>query len=227
MIMKSKWITLTFPAMMALAAIWMASCGGREQQSVEAASAADTLWLFNGKDLTGWTFFHREDVDTDAVWTVSEGVLFCAGEPFGYAKTDRRFEDYSLHVEWRWPGEPTNSGVFVHLQEEDAIWPVCFEAQMMHGRAGDLIAMGDADFDERTDKSRRVVQRLTEESQEKPAGEWNTYEIISSGDTMEVYVNGVLQNRASGMNYTSGRIGLQSEGGPIEFRNIYLLYGKH
>ena len=221
--MKRKFKTAAGIALLVFAASWIISCGGPGPQTAETVQGSDTLWLFNGKDLAGWEFFHREEVDPATVWSASEGILHCKGEPFGYAKTDRQYDDYELHVEWRWPGEPTNSGVFVHLQEEDAIWPVCFEAQMMHGRAGDLIAMGDGDFSERIDKSRRVVQRLTEESREKPAGEWNTYRIIAQGDSMEVYVNGALQNRATGLNYTSGRIGLQSEGGPIEFRNVYLL----
>jgi hypothetical protein len=199
------------------------SCGGPTGQGARESAAADTLWLFNGRDLTGWEFFHREEADPGTVWSVDQGVLCCAGMPFGYARSAEVHADYVLNLEWRWPSEPTNSGVFIHLQEEDAIWPVCYEAQMMHGRAGDLIAMGDSDFLERTDKSRRIVPRLHEESSENPPGEWNTYRIIARGDSLLVYVNGVLENRASGLNYRSGSIGLQSEGGPIEFRNIYLV----
>ena len=56
---------------------------------------------------------------------------------------------------------------------------------------------------------------------EKPAGEWNEAEVICKGDRITVYVNGVLQNECSGVN-TRGYIALQSEGGPLEFRNIYL-----
>ncbi|HEC42482.1 MAG TPA: hypothetical protein ENI20_06605 [Bacteroides sp.] len=36
-------------------------------------------------------------------------------------------------------------------------------------------------------------------------------------------VNGVRQNKAIEATLTSGRIALQSEGGPIEFRNIHLV----
>jgi hypothetical protein len=32
----------------------------------------------------------------------------------------------------------------------------------------------------------------------------------------------VLQNKGTGINPTEGNIALQSEGGPIQFRNIYL-----
>ena len=61
-----------------------------------------------------------------------------------------------------------------------------------------------------------------EQSSEKPPGQWNTYEISCKADTIRCYVNGVLQNEGTGATDTAGWICLQSEGGPIEFRNIYI-----
>jgi hypothetical protein len=60
-------------------------------------------------------------------------------------------------------------------------------------------------------------------SSEKPAGEWNLYDIRVQNDSVSIYVNGVLQNIASGMNLTKGYIALQSEGGPVLFRNVRLI----
>ena len=57
---------------------------------------------------------------------------------------------------------------------------------------------------------------------EKPAGEWNKYEIVVKGETMRLKVNGKLVNKATGLEVVSGPIGLQSEGGEIHFRNIKL-----
>ncbi|MFR6633865.1 MAG: family 16 glycoside hydrolase [Alistipes onderdonkii] len=45
--------------------------------------------------------------------------------------------------------------------------------------------------------------------------------MVCQGDRMAVYINGVLQNECSGTNRT-GYIALQSEGGTLEFRNVYL-----
>ena len=61
------------------------------------------------------------------------------------------------------------------------------------------------------------------DSSENPTGEWNVYEITCQGDNIELIVNGVLQNTGSNANPSSGQIALQSEGGPIEFRNIYIV----
>ncbi len=60
------------------------------------------------------------------------------------------------------------------------------------------------------------------DSSEKPAGEWNTMEVICKSDTIEVIVNGVLQNKGTGVSMSKGHICLQSEGKDIEFRNVFL-----
>jgi hypothetical protein len=61
-----------------------------------------------------------------------------------------------------------------------------------------------------------------QQSSEKPAGQWNTYEIYCEKDTIRCSVNGVLQNEGTAATLTAGWICLQSEGSPIEFRNIYI-----
>jgi len=178
--------------------------------------------LFNGKNLKNWAFQLRDaTVNPAGVFTVHNGVIRIKGEPFGYMRTKKAYSDYNLHLEWRWPVEPTNSGVFIHAQLPDTIWPRCFECQLKAGSAGDFVCMNGSDMKERTDKSNRVVKKF-KDSSEKAQGEWNTLEITARGDEIEIYVNGVLQNRGTGTNVTSGHICLQSEGRDIEFRNIWL-----
>jgi hypothetical protein len=179
-----------------------------------------TTSLFNGKDLGNWVFKLKDpSVDPTTVFTVKDGVIHITGSPFGYMRTKAQYADYALHVEWRWPSEATNSGVFVHAQPPDSIWLKCFECQLMAGNAGDFICMGGSDMKEWTDRKTPIIKKMAPSS-EKAIGEWNTMEVICRGTTIEVYVNGVLQNKASGVNPTKGSICLQSEGKDIEFRNI-------
>ena len=56
-------------------------------------------------------------------------------------------------------------------------------------------------------------------STENPAGEWNEANIFVQDGVITVYINGVYQNTGTNR-VTEGHIGLQSEGGPIEFRNV-------
>jgi hypothetical protein len=186
----------------------------------------ETIKLFNGKDLNNWAF-HLKDpsVDPAKVFMVENGVIHITGNPFGYMRTKDSYSDYVLRLEWRWPVEATNSGVFIHAQLPDTIWPKCIECQLKAGSAGDFVCMNGADMNERKDKNVRSVKKLAESS-EKQVGEWNTMEVTCTTNTITVIVNGVLQNKATGLNVTSGNICLQSEGKDLEYRNITLTRGK-
>jgi hypothetical protein len=181
------------------------------------------IFLFNGKDLNNWVFKLKDpSVDPATVFRVENEVIHIAGAPFGYMRTKKSYSDYKLHVEWRWPYEATNSGVFVHVQAPDTIWPKCVECQLQAGNAGDFICMNGADMKERTDKTKPFVHKMVNSS-EKIAGEWNSMDITCSGSIIEVMVNGVLQNKGTNLNLSEGSVCLQSEGKEIEFRNVFLI----
>jgi hypothetical protein len=185
-----------------------------------------TLW--NGKNFSDWELYvDDETVDVDDVWTVKDGVVHCSGKPNGYMRTKRKYENYRLHLEWRWVGEPANSGVLLHISGPDRLWPRCIESQLYAGNAGDLVLIGGPgitiDGQDKQDVEKAVVViPKKEQSSENPAGQWNTYEIYCEKDAIRCFVNGVLQNEGTEPTDTCGWIGLQSEGGPIEFRNIYV-----
>jgi hypothetical protein len=182
----------------------------------------EKIQLFNGKDLSNWMFKLKDPaIDPTTVFTVQKGVIHISGNPFGYMRTKEVYSDYILHVEWHWPAEATNSGVFVHGQEPDAIWLKCVECQLKAGNAGDFVCMNGADMNERRDKSNVIVNKMAASS-EKPTGEWNTMEVTCKNNTIEVIVNGVLQNKGTNVNISKGFICLQSEGKDIEFRNVFL-----
>jgi hypothetical protein len=182
----------------------------------------ETIQLFNGENLNNWVFQLRDQtVDPSTVFTVQNNVINISGNPFGYMRTKDSYSDYTLHLEWRWPAEATNSGIFIHAQLPDTIWLRCIECQLQNGNAGDFVCMSGADMTERSDKSTRVVRKMAASS-EKPAGEWNTMEVVCEGNTIEVTINGVLQNKGTGVSESEGHICLQSEGKNIEFRNVYL-----
>jgi len=184
---------------------------------------AKKVELFNGKNLKNWTFTLKDaTVDPATVFTVKNGVINIKGDPFGYMRTKVAYSNYTLHVEWRYPEVLSNSGVFVHGQSPDTIWLKCIECQLKAGSAGDFVCMNGSDMKERTDKTQRVVKKLAA-ANEKAVGEWNSMDIKCMNNTIEVTVNGVLQNKGTEVNLKSGYICLQSEGKAIEFRDVYLL----
>jgi hypothetical protein len=197
-------------------------------------SAGDTVPLFNGKDLTGWTHFLVDsEVAMADVWSVRDGILVCKGEPLGFLHTTGKYESYELMVEWRWaPGtEPGNSGVLLRVNGESKAIPRSYEAQLKSGDAGDLYGFwgmplsGDAER-KREAKGHELLGDMVgfakTEANENPPGEWNRYEIRIAGPDIVVKVNGKVLNEATGARVLAGPIGLQSEGGEIHFRKVEL-----
>lgn len=183
------------------------------------------IQLFDGKSLAGWTF-HLDDPKArmEDVWSVADGVLRCKGRPIGYLRTERDFTNFELTLEWRFPagGEPGNSGVLLRMQGPDKVWPKSIEAQLQHRNAGDIWNIDEFPMDtERTRTSGRHTRKALP-CNEKPQGEWNRYRIRLDGGDLELEVNGEIQNRARWCDVVAGKICLQSEGAPIEFRNVVL-----
>jgi hypothetical protein len=205
------------------------STGAEHSKSKEDGSGTKEIKLFNGKNFKGWELYLPETdgkvIDPKTVWSVKDGVVRCEGKPNGYMRTKKKYADFKLELEWSWPENPTNSGVLLRIEGEDATWPKCLEAQLMHENAGDFWAMKGCEFNEiskRYPEWNGATKPKEEDNSEKAPGQWNKYEITCVGDTVELVVNGVKQNKATGVNVLEGYIGLQSEGSPIMFRNINL-----
>jgi hypothetical protein len=198
------------------------------------AAEPESIALFNGKDLSGWTFYlEKSDAKMEDVWSVRDGVLVCKGDPMGYLATENNYKNFKLVVEWRWaPGkEPGNSGVLLRITGEPMMLPKCVEAQLKSSDAGDIWAFQG--FQVKGDAARsRAVNHPTlghlvgvskKEGNEKPPGEWNKYEIKLEGDKLTLIVNGKLVNEATGCDVVGGQMALQSEGGEIHFRTVNLV----
>jgi hypothetical protein len=158
------------------------------------------------------------------VWKVEGGKIRCSGVPNGYLRTTGDYKDFALSLEWRWAEKPGNSGVLLRVTGPDKIWPKTVEAQLQSGNAGDFWLMDGATLD--TDPARTDPKapnhRTKIKAAEKAPGEWNLYEITMDGGWVLLRVNGEPVNEGTGAEEVAGRIALQSEGAPIEFRNIRL-----
>lgn len=194
-----------------------------------ACSKSNKEMLFNGENLEGWRIYvEDESVNPTEYFYVNKGMIETVGKPIGYLRTEKEFENYHLHIEWCYPEEPTNSGVFVHTVGPDKIWVSHYQAQLKHQNAADFIIHGVGN----SATIRDTVYTSTEEvkpliakdhpSNEKPSGEWNSYDIVCKGNTIEIKVNGLLQNVATNCSVTKGGIGLQAEGSKIQFRNLWV-----
>lgn len=198
-----------------------------------ACQQTERIDLFNGSDLDNWAVYtDSAGFPAEKLFYAEDGVIKTPGIPFGYLKTNDTYSNYKLHVEWRWTGEPTNSGIFLHTQGKDMIFPLCAEAQLRHESAGDIVLLGDDASIVVRDSTyvtldlgypfKVAIAPKSGDMMEKPAGEWNSYDITINDGTLELWVNGEFMNKGTHLNLSSGKIALQAEGSAMEFRNIYI-----
>ena len=190
-----------------------------KQQSME---------IFNGKDLSNWEFVLENDAaPANEVYTVNDGVITITGEPLGYMYTKEKYRNYTLELEYRWAENASNSGIFVLIEDPKNPFPNGIECQLKAEQAGDFVLLGGPDLNEytlpegATERPAFPVIDKLEASSEKATGEWNKAKIIVLDGDITVYINDVLQNRATS-NVMEGHIGLQSEGEAIQFKNIVI-----
>jgi hypothetical protein len=198
--------------------------------------------LFNGKDLTGW----HADIpaadnkpDLKSSFVARNGMVVSLGSPNGHLITDKKYSNFKLAVEYRFPGKPGNCGVLVHASTPRALYemfPASIEVQMNSGHAGDFWCIHEnivvPDMEKRRPRgknqkwggkrgdSRRILN-LTDGT-EKPLGEWNKMLIECRGKEVIVHLNGVLVNHGKECSVSEGQISIQAEGAVVEFRKMEL-----
>jgi len=190
----------------------------RETPSLLESKPAGWIDVQPGPDLAGWT---RLPWPATAAlgpqqWSVdaATGHLVCDGKSgHDWLRYDREMGDAALHVEWRFTpvegADKYNSGVLARTATDLSAW---HQAQVGL-KGGFLFGVTSV---------QGTVKRLTQEpaaARVRPAGEWNTYEIVARGRTLSLWVNGAVTSEIA-VDVPGGHFGLEAEGWRIEFRNL-------
>jgi hypothetical protein len=217
----------------AIAASLVILCASPQSVPVPAVPRHGMLApLFNGRDLTGFdTVLKKQgfNQDPDGVFQVNDGVLHISGSEFGYAITQKEYENYYLRAEFKWgtatyaprAGQSRDSGILYHVTGPLNVWPRAIEFQIQEGGTGDIWLVEGSELTVRG-KTDVTGYRDPVGEVEKPHGEWNVVELIADHDRVTYRVNGKVVNEGSGANPSRGRILFQSEGAEVFFRNIEL-----
>jgi len=193
--------------------------------------------LFNGKDLSGWV-----DVNTSKdTWHVKDGLLVCTGHPIGVMRSEKQYENFVLHIEWRHMEPGGNSGVFAWSEGRaapDKQLPKGLEIQMLelqwpllnpdkdgkprtldyvHGELFGANGLTTVPDNPRGRRSKSIERRC------KPAGQWNYYDVVCVDGVVKLSVNGKFVNGVSRASVKKGYLCLESEGAEIHFRNIQIM----
>jgi len=166
--------------------------------------------LFNGKDLTGWKAVGRYKSE----WRVEGGVLANPVESDNLY-TEKEFEDFQLHVEFRLP-KGGNSGVFLRGCKEVQITDSFGKAKLAEDDCGGIFG--------------KVAPSV---NAARPPGEWNTLDITLVGRKITVVLNGKTTVDGQVVNgVTGGQINededkpgplmLQGDHSGVWFRNLWI-----
>jgi hypothetical protein len=204
--------------------------------SVVSGKLGDPIALFNGKDLSGWTYVPNAPkagatlFPKEKAWTVKDGILHSAGkETAGFATSYLRengvYTNYVLTVEQRHVTKG-GGGILVGITGPDKVWPKNLQIQGTWGSVGDFIDQYGLKMtvDPARTKVRGtdIVTTKIAKSSEPPLGEWYTVQTFVDHGKAWVIVNGVLQNVATETEPLTGTIGFQAEGAQMEFRKVEL-----
>ena len=193
--------------------------------------------LFNGKNLDGWHTFLKDigtNTDPDNNFKIEDGALHVLGKDLGYAITEKGYSNYHFKLEFKWgekkwpPREDAkrDGGVCYNIPVNavDSIWPSSVECQIQEGDVGDFWLLGFSTIKVNgiENKPANHTRMIKQKDAEKPNGEWNTIEIISSNGKCVQIVNGVVVNAGDEASNKSGRILMQSEYAEIYYRDVKL-----
>jgi len=190
--------------------------------------AADSIPLFNGRDLTGWTNVNC----APETWSITNGMIHCTGIPTGALRTTRQYENFILELDWRHLRNGGNSGVFIWagaISAPGVPFLRAIEVQVLdHGYGqteyytthGDVFPIHGSTM--KPHGRSRGMRSFPSENRSKPAPEWNHYRIACTNGVLRLSVNGAEVSGGSDCNYRKGYIALESEGAPVEFKNIRL-----
>jgi hypothetical protein len=178
---------------------------------------AEPVWgtpiqLFSGADTKGW---HPSGATNQ--WKAVDGILQSPKSGSNFI-TDQKFNDFKLHIEFRFPKE-SNSGVYLRGR---------YEVQVSDN-------MGEEPLKDYFGAIYGFI--APSEQMAKAAGEWQTYDITLVGRLVTVVANGkmVICNTAipgitgGALDSNEGEPGpimLQGDHGPIDYRNIVITPAK-
>ena len=197
--------------------------------------------LFNGTDLSGWWGFNADPrtywklseeerakkreaslPDFRKHWTVQNGDLVNDGNG-AYATTEKEFGDMELLIDYKTVAQ-ADSGIYLRASPQVQIWDYTKEG-------GKWNLGADKGSGGLWNNSAGAPGKDPLVLADKPFGEWNHFRILQTGERTTVYLNEQLvvdharmENLWSRTNalFAKGSIQLQTHGGEIRWRNIFL-----
>lgn len=197
----------------------------------------------------GWVTLGEADF-TDVngnqdTWTFKDGMILCSGQPVGVRRSVKTYTNFEVVVEWRHLKSGGNSGMFAWVPMEALEnlekgklprWGI--EIQMLdHGyhelyekqsgkkgdwftSNGDIFPVGNSKLNPFPPLSPDGSRSFPRKNLSKGFGEWNHYYVRAINGEVRLWVNGEEVSGGNNAIPSTGYLCLESEGSPIELRNL-------
>lgn len=178
-------------------------------------------------------------------WSFRDGLIHCTGQPVGVIRTRKPYTNFELVAQWRHLRSAGNSGIFVWASEEalEGIRPGTLprggiEVQILdHGYKdqyekqsgkkadwfttnGDVFPVGTSKMTPFPPVSPDGSRSFPRAERSKGVNEWNHYYVRAVNGEVRLWVNGEEVSGGSGCEPRTGFLCLESEGSPVEFRQV-------
>ena len=197
-------------------------------------------WIqLTGKDFVNVNCF-------DDTWEWKDGHAFCTGKPVGVIRYKEPLVNFELLCEWMHKQEGGNSGVFVWATPQSIANLSAGKGRLPHGIEVQVLDLGYAELYKKRHK--KPADWFTSHGDVFPVGpvkmrpfppvapngrrsfpskettkginEWNHYYVRAVDGEVRLWVNGEEVSGGTDCVPAEGYLCLESEGSPIEFRNM-------
>jgi len=220
------------------------------EEAARAGPPPDSMNKLIQGEGPGWRALTLADFnfanDAEDTWREKNGIIHCTGRPVGVNRTAKKFKNFELVLQWRHLRSAGNSGVFIWAPDEafEDLKPGKLprggiEIQILdHGYAqrwkknhggkepdwftthGDVFAVGTSKMKPYPPLSANGSRSFPSKKTTKGSPEWNHYYVRAVDGEVWLWVNGEKVSGGKDCQPAEGYLCLESEGSPIEFRNL-------
>jgi len=197
----------------------------------------------------GWRSLGEQDFTNvncfPDTWGWKAGLITCTGKPVGVTRSVITYTNFELVVQWRHLQSGGNSGVFVWASanalenlKPGQLPPGGIEVQVLdHGYTeqyesqskkkadwftthGDVFPVGSSKMRPFPPVSPSGERSFPSKQLSKGVGQWNHYYVRCINGEVRLWVNGEEVSGGTDCIPSAGYLCLESEGAPIEFKNL-------
>lgn len=180
-------------------------------------------------------------------WKWEGSLVKCTGKPVGVTRSQKQYKNFELVANWRHLAKAGNSGIFIWAPESvlkdlplGRLPGAGIEVQVLDegyteqyekssGKKadwftthGDVFPVGASKMTPFPPVAPDGSRSFPRENHSKPTPEWNHYYVRAINGEVRLWVNGVEVSGGNKCSPSEGYLCLESEGAPVEFKEIRL-----